>query len=438
MAMVDPTSCLCVKSELDLFALPPTQTSIEHGSYVDYHPIATIAEDAPIEFFVPGTGEDYLDTANTYLHLSAKITNADGTNIAADAEVGPVNLWVHSVFSQVDVQLNDKLVTTSTNTYAYRAALETLLNYGKAAKESQLTAAMWYKDTAARMEDRRVAAGENLGFVRRAARAAESRTVDMIGRIHADLFFQDRLVLSGVDMRVKLVRSKHRFALMAADDATFKIEIVKAVLRVRKVRISPAVYLAHAKALERGNAKYPIDRVECKAFSIPAGKMDDTQEKVFMGQIPNRIIVGCVDNDAFNGRFMKNPFNFKNQGLTQVSLELDGQEQTLKPIKCDFEHGLLAQAYMSLFTGTGKAFKNEDMDISIEEYPDGYTLFCFDLSPDLGEPADHFDLIKSGCVRLTLNFALPLPRTINVIVYAEFQNVLEIDRNRNVFYDYSA
>ena len=37
---------------------------------------------------------------------------------------------------------------------------------------------------------------------------------------------------------------------MAAENAKFKLKIVQAVLRVRKVRIAPAVFLAHAKALE--------------------------------------------------------------------------------------------------------------------------------------------------------------------------------------------
>ena len=64
-------------------------------------------------------------------------------------------------------------------------------------------------------------------------------------------------------------------------------------------------------------------------------------------------------------------------------------------------------------------------------------LFGWDLTPNLGED-DHFNLIKRGSLRLFLKFGEPLPQTVIVIVYAEFQNVLENDRNRNVFYDYTA
>ena len=54
----------CTKSELDLFSVPPTQTSVEQGNCIEYHPITAVAGDSPIEFDINGSGEDYLDFAN--------------------------------------------------------------------------------------------------------------------------------------------------------------------------------------------------------------------------------------------------------------------------------------------------------------------------------------------------------------------------------------
>ena len=59
---------------------------------------------------------------------------------------GPVNLLLHSLFSDVEVSLNETPVTSSNNTYAYRAYIETLLSYGTTAKQSQLTSQLYYKD----------------------------------------------------------------------------------------------------------------------------------------------------------------------------------------------------------------------------------------------------------------------------------------------------
>ena len=44
----------------------------------------------------------------------------------------------------------------------------------------------------------------------------ESRTFDMMGRLHADIFFQDRYMLNEVGVKIKLVRSKDSFCLMGA------------------------------------------------------------------------------------------------------------------------------------------------------------------------------------------------------------------------------
>ena len=139
MAFVHRLSCEGVKSELDLFAVPPTQTSIEHGGWIEHQPITSLDSGGPIEFVVPGAGDAYIDLANTYLLVRAKVVRGVGTDIADDTPVAPVNNWLHSLFSQVDVHLNDTLVTPSSNTYPFRAYVETLLSYGAEAKKTQLT-----------------------------------------------------------------------------------------------------------------------------------------------------------------------------------------------------------------------------------------------------------------------------------------------------------
>ena len=49
MAFAHDLSCECTKSELDLFSVPPTQTNMEHGSWVEYHPLSTVTKtDLPL------------------------------------------------------------------------------------------------------------------------------------------------------------------------------------------------------------------------------------------------------------------------------------------------------------------------------------------------------------------------------------------------------
>jgi len=113
---------------------------------------------------------------------------------------------------------------------------------------------------------------------------------------------------------------------MAVGDQTFRLRITSAAMLIRKIKISSSVYLAHAKTLESGMAKYPIRRVVCKTFTIPASYLDICQEKLFNGQLPNRLILGCVDNREFNGDLERNPFNFQHFLLRQLAVYLDGQQ----------------------------------------------------------------------------------------------------------------
>ena len=151
MDFVHSKSAECSKSELDLFQVPPTQVSLDKGHWVEHQPVSSVSEHGPITFLSPGT-EEYIDLSKTILVVRAKVTKADGTNLDDDEKVGPVCNFLHSLFKQVDVFLKGKQVTQATGTYAYRSYLETLLNYDPSAKQSQLTASLFYKDTAGKMD----------------------------------------------------------------------------------------------------------------------------------------------------------------------------------------------------------------------------------------------------------------------------------------------
>ena len=67
--------------------------------------------------------------------------------------------------------------------------IETLLSYGMDAKTSQLTSALYYKDTAGNMDSVDFDDEDNVnkGLAVRRNMARESRVIDMMGRLHADI-----------------------------------------------------------------------------------------------------------------------------------------------------------------------------------------------------------------------------------------------------------
>lgn len=233
-------------------------------------------------------------------------------------------------------------------------------------------------------------------------------------------------------IRIRLNRSKNAFCLLSPiDGATFKVVIQEASLHVRKVKIHADTFLGIATTLREANALYPICKVECKAISIPAGQMSFSPDDIFLGQIPKRLVLGLVENTAFNGSYKKNPFRFQHFDASQVGVYVNGESIPTKPLQLNFDQSQYLSGYMSLFHGTGQLFHDKGLQITRAEYPDGYCLYAFDLTPDLSSGI-HTSLIKQGNLRVGLQFAKPLPSTVNLILFAEFDSVIEIDHNRNV------
>jgi hypothetical protein len=92
MALVHLNSCECTKSELDLFEVPPTHTSVVCGYWKQKGLTSALTDQGPYEFAVSGAGDDYLDLANTYLFVEAQIVDDDDTALDGGEDVGPVNL----------------------------------------------------------------------------------------------------------------------------------------------------------------------------------------------------------------------------------------------------------------------------------------------------------------------------------------------------------
>ncbi|XP_031785934.1 uncharacterized protein F54H12.2-like [Nasonia vitripennis] len=315
---------------------------------------------------------------------------------------------------------NLKLVSPPNNAYPYRAYIDTLLNYAAPAMRSHLTSALWIIDTADAMDaapnlDRK-ADGANQGLINRLFFTAGGKAVDMIGHLHCDVFNQPKFLINGVDVRVRLVRSKDAFCLMDwSDNGKFSVHIKEATMIVRRAKISPGILLAHANVLVKTTAKYPLTRAEVKSFTLHSGILGDTLDNVILGQLPKRIILGFVKNKAFSGNRKLNPFNFQHFNINFISLYVDG-------VQVPSIHYL-----------------NEGLDIDRYGYPNGFCLFALDLTPDLSAHfTSHWNLVRSGSLRVEVRFAEALTETLNCIVYAEFDNVLEIDSNRQIITDFNS
>ena len=485
MSYVHPYSKRCEKSEVDFFSVPPTQLSLEKGRWIDYRPLSSVENpDSAITFLIAGTDE-YLDLSKTILYVEGKIMNKDGkTGLSGGGQtsVAPVNNFLHSLFKQVDVYLNGKQVTPATGTYPYRSYIETLLNYDVSAKKSQLSSALYFKDTAGQMDEigalpqtkkvniKPVDSGGNegaaetvsittkgtgnQGFANRHKFIENGNQFVLSGPIFSDVFMSDRLLLNMLNLKVVLNRSPNTFCLMDKNgqDSMInpKVKLTDVVLRIRKVKVDQAINDATETMLKQTPALYPIRRVECKVLTIPNSLPGVRQDNIFSGIIPKSFVFGLVNVDAANGVYDKNPYNFAHFGVHTVSLTANGEEIPFKQLTLKYpkdEKGKadpatdkevdFIQAYNTLFSGTGKIYANTGLDITREEYAGGYALYAFDLTPDMCNTTDYFNAVQRGSLSVAITFESAPADPIAMVCYGDFENVIRIDSERNVIYDIS-
>ena len=195
----------------------------------------------------------------------------------------------------------------------------------------------------------------NAGLRTRSEWTKASKTVELQGRIHSDLFNQKKLILNGVDLMVKLHRHKPEFCLLSANTApAYKIISVDAILYVKKIELTPSVFNAINTVLNDKNSQYAITRTTPKVFTVPRGQQSQNIGNAFLGEIPKRIAICMMDNDSYNGNYKKNPFNIKHHNLTQIGTSVNGEEVPFKSLKLNFDEKLFVTAYNTLFSGTGK------------------------------------------------------------------------------------
>ena len=431
--------CLCSKSELELFTVPPYNMSMERGDYIIHRPVASINGSGPIEFHVQASTEDYIDLGRTKLQLTLKVVKADSTDLGDNEKVSTANLLLHTLFSQVDCKLNEKLVTPSINTYPYKAYFETILSQLPNSLKSWLQAELFEEDNPCNDTYDPTDGGAQAGLKKRNARIRKSKTFQLIGRPHVDIFMQDKYLQPGVDIDLKFIRSNGAFHLMGDNVGGFKVTIEEASLHVRKVKINPTVSLEHAEELQKGvPAKYPLRRGVVTSSTIPAGTLSFNKENLITGQLPRRVFLGIVTNTTFNGNGKENPFNFKHFGLNYLTLSVGNQQYPTQPLTPDFHTDLAKyiEAFNLLYQAANQHNSNSGLIINHDNYPVGYTIYGFDLTTDMCEGA-HIDPIKYGTLRLETHFNTPLAHAINIVCYAEYDNMIQTGQDRNVLVDYA-
>ena len=100
-------------SAMSLFQPPAIERTIQKYEWIEYKSIGQIAEGGPIEFNISGNSVDYIDLQKSRIVVKLKLQTSAGQPVTVEHAVGLVNLSLHALFRQVDVTLQQKVISPS-------------------------------------------------------------------------------------------------------------------------------------------------------------------------------------------------------------------------------------------------------------------------------------------------------------------------------------
>ena len=169
------------------------------------------------------------------------------------------------------------------------------------------------------------------------------------GKIHLDLFLQHKDLIGGCKLKLKLVPHRPEFYFMVNDSTnklTPSIVFEDIHLNVVKTKASEQVVQAQQMALYVGLIKYIINRTEVRAVTIETGATSRNIENVIIGQLPRRIYLGFVSNDAYSGNYKKNPFAFDHCNITSLACFVNDIQFPQRAYRPNFEKDQYLREYI--------------------------------------------------------------------------------------------
>ena len=151
-----------------------------------------------------------------------------------------------------------------------------------------------------------------------------------------------------LEFKFSLNRSFPQFCLMS-DDSPLKIKIDTAILRVRNVQLLPAISNELYKTIAHHNAEFTIRRVDVKTFTIRSDTRSKIEDYFLTGQLPKRVYIDLVTNEASNGTLDTNPFFFKHFNLSKMDATFDGHSVYRKPFEPRFGNDQYLRPFLSVY-----------------------------------------------------------------------------------------
>ena len=197
---------------------------------------------------------------------------------------------------------------------------------------------------------------------------------------------------------------------------------VKLRFHLCQLRLNETVYRSLSPERHNGKqlATYPTVRSDIRTFSMQGNLACFDIPNLFQNRVPDRLIAVLLDSRAFNGDVTRDPFCFQKFGLSSIQQIVRGEEYRYETLQ--LVHNTAARDNLGYFRflQAGEAWcKKKGNMVELGDWGHGKNCTVF-----------MFENVANGCADSQRHNP-----NITVLVYGEFENLLEIDSNGAVLYN---
>ena len=394
-----------------------------------------------IEFEFQTDRNYYVDLRQTYLALKLKLVSgrgyetyntkvkkehkekAKGEEEETAEEDAPVPLVTHvnnilqSIFSNVEVYINNQQIYNSNGLYAHKCYISNKFE-GAISEYKGVLHCEGYDYEEFPDEIMEAPLSEPF-FTRRMKVLSRPDEFMLHGKLGVDFFSTSELFYPNMKNRPRLIRARPNF-YMISDNPNVSLGIVDCSFYTRRIALKDDYHKKRMDMLAYTPVKFNYLETLAKTFILPARQNQFFRENIFKHAPVRRIAFAMNTNSAFTGSYTENLFWYQQFELRPIRILRGGQ-----PV-VDFD----AADNCRLYVTTMKAmnFQDDIPSIPIDNFKDHYVL-VFDLtSMQHATENVHYPELVGDPLTLELNFTFPLEHVTELIVLGERMSSVAVDK----------
>jgi hypothetical protein len=393
----------------------------------------------PLQFDIPAEPNTYTDLQNTKLKLQVQITVTDGkTPATKDSKVICCQNLMHSIFKDLEMTINNTIITDPNQLYGYTSYFEKLIGNSKEVLKSRGELFGYGIDDYTKGIQKLTDDTTNPFIAAATAWCGDAgKKFTFTDNLCLPLCNQDLMLPANTTVRLKLSPQDPKFYMIGKDNtvttSAAKVTILDAELYVAQTEYESGLHYGLEENRLKENVRYAFSGGRAQTITIPSGVNHFATQAMFQGKIPFKILMALVDDSAFTGAQSNlNPFYFEHANLQEVELKCGWRNLPLIPYKMNFADGDYNQAYESLLQNLGMdLIQDRALSITPKEWANGNTFFFFNVAIGPCDPTEPSVEPDVGDCFLEFTFRANTTKHYKCIVIGYGNQTLQIDKFNN-------